>query len=223
MLYQSSHRTFLPGAEISGCQVTKCNFIWPLLYSWKSPWWKSRAMTSKITAEIALCCAIMSEHTSNVQAEGTDLRPDIVWWDLREVSVLGTTHCLLQGRLPSIWTLFGLNADKTLFLLIANLAIWRRSKNLSDASKLCGQKQTLAHVLNQCPVALHLCRYNIRGDAVLQVIETNHWVCKNHCRTFMTTSHNHSHIPSLPKLPTLTSTQTLSSGTPKLSRCALSS
>ena len=52
-----------------------------------------------------------------------------------------------------------------------NLAVWRRKEGLSDACKLCGLRQTLAHVLNQCPIALQLRRYNTRHDAVLEVIE----------------------------------------------------
>jgi hypothetical protein len=49
--------------------------------------------------------------------------------------------------------------------------VWRRKEGLSDACKLCGRRQTLPHVLNQCPVALQLRRYNTRHDTVLEVIE----------------------------------------------------
>ena len=41
---------------------------------------------------------------------------------------------------------------------------------MSRNCKLCGQHQTLLHVLNHCPVALQLRRFNRRHDAVLTVI-----------------------------------------------------
>ena len=43
---------------------------------------------------------------------------------------------------------------------------------MSDACKLCGMRQTLPHILNKCRVSLHLRHYNIRHDAVLEVIES---------------------------------------------------
>ena len=52
----------------------------------------------------------------------------------------------------------------------ANLALWKKN-TLLDACKLCGKRQTLPHVLNQCPIALKLRWYNVRHDAVLEVIE----------------------------------------------------
>ena len=51
-----------------------------------------------------------------------------------------------------------------------SLSLWKKCDSLSDACRLCGQRQTLAHVLNQCPTSLYLHRYNIRHDAVLEVI-----------------------------------------------------
>ena len=48
--------------------------------------------------------------------------------------------------------------------------MWKKNENLSDACKLCGVRQSLPHVLNQCSVALKLRRYNTRHDAVLQAI-----------------------------------------------------
>ena len=50
-----------------------------------------------------------------------------------------------------------------------NLSLWGRATVSSDC-KLCGQQQTLLHVLNHCPVALELRRFNHRHDAVLTVI-----------------------------------------------------
>ena len=52
----------------------------------------------------------------------------------------------------------------------ANLAMWRSREGLSSACTLCGRRQTLLHVLNNCPKALNLHRYNKQHDAVLEVI-----------------------------------------------------
>ena len=52
----------------------------------------------------------------------------------------------------------------------ANLALWRKSAHLSAACKLCGERQTLCHILNNCKTALKLRRYNARHDQVLQTI-----------------------------------------------------
>ena len=73
-------------------------------------------------------------------------------------------------QLPPEVLSFSLNAAQDTLPRNANLALWRRSDGLSDACKLCGIRQTLPHVLNQCPVSLHLRRYNTRHDAVLEVI-----------------------------------------------------
>ena len=54
--------------------------------------------------------------------------------------------------------------------LNANLSLWRREAGLSAQCKLCGQRQTLMHVLNHCQVALELRRFNERYDSILQVI-----------------------------------------------------
>ena len=48
-----------------------------------------------------------------------------------------------------------------------NLARWR---GLSNACKLCGQRQSLLHILNNCSVALKNRRYNQRHDLVLSEI-----------------------------------------------------
>ena len=52
----------------------------------------------------------------------------------------------------------------------SNLVRWYRG-TLSAASKLCGQKQKLLHILNNCDVALKLHRYNRWHD---QVAGLNH-------------------------------------------------
>ena len=50
----------------------------------------------------------------------------------------------------------------------ANLHLWRKRND--DVCPLCGNRQTLIHVLNICPVALQARRYNQRHDAVLRKI-----------------------------------------------------
>ena len=73
-------------------------------------------------------------------------------------------------QLPPQVLCFSMNAAQDTLSHNANLSLWKKCNSLSDACKLCGQRQTLAHVLNQCPTSLHLRRYNIRHDAVLKVI-----------------------------------------------------
>ena len=52
----------------------------------------------------------------------------------------------------------------------ANLHLWQKRRD--DTCPLCGQRQTLIHVLNACPVALQTRRYNHRHDTVLEKIVT---------------------------------------------------
>ena len=74
-------------------------------------------------------------------------------------------------KLPPEGLKFAMNAVQDTLPHNANLAVWRRSEGLSSQRKLCGERQTLAHVLNHCQVALELRRYNSRHDAVLEVID----------------------------------------------------
>ncbi len=52
----------------------------------------------------------------------------------------------------------------------ANLALWRKRCGITDKCKLCGERQTLPHILNCCQVALADRRYNQRHDGVVEVI-----------------------------------------------------
>ena len=70
-------------------------------------------------------------------------------------------------NLPSHILKFALNAVQDTLPHNANLQCWRK---LSDACKLCGKRQTLLHILNNCPVALNSRRYNQRHDLVLTII-----------------------------------------------------
>jgi len=71
--------------------------------------------------------------------------------------------------LPPEQSKFALNASQDTLPHNVNLTRWR---NLSASCKLCGQRQTLQHVLNHCSVALELRRYNTRHDSVLDVTHT---------------------------------------------------
>ena len=63
---------------------------------------------------------------------------------------------------------FSLNATVDTLPHNYNLCLWK--KKPSPNCPLCGDQQTLIHVLNSCPVARDLRRYNQRHDAVLKVI-----------------------------------------------------
>ena len=65
---------------------------------------------------------------------------------------------------------FSLNAVQDTLPHIATSAMWRKREGLSTACKLCGERQTLLHVLNNCPKALNMHRYNEQHNAVLEVI-----------------------------------------------------
>ena len=62
---------------------------------------------------------------------------------------------------------FALNACQDTLPHNSNLALW---KGQSAECKLCGERQTLHHILCNCPVAFDLRRYNIRHDKVLHHI-----------------------------------------------------
>ena len=100
------------------------------------------------------------EHAMNLPRQGQLLRdtPDPA------VEIWATAVC----NLPSATMKFILNAATDTLPNNSNLALWR--KPVSASCKLCGEKQTLAHVLNHCSIALELRRYNHRHDAVLSII-----------------------------------------------------
>ena len=62
---------------------------------------------------------------------------------------------------------FALNACQDTLPHNANLSLW---KGHPGSCKLCGERQTLLHILCNCSVALNLRRYNNRHDEVLRVI-----------------------------------------------------
>ena len=66
---------------------------------------------------------------------------------------------------------FALNASLNTFPTNANLHTW--GKKASDSCFLCCEaRQSLTHVLNNCPVAMELRHYSRRHDEVLELIGT---------------------------------------------------
>ena len=63
-------------------------------------------------------------------------------------------------QLPPEVLSFSLNVELDTLPHNANLAPWRKKNGRSDVCKLCRLRKTLSHVLNQCPVSLHLRCYN---------------------------------------------------------------
>ena len=84
----------------------------------------------------------------------------------------------MDGIAPTIWSKavqslpsglmkFALNAAQDTLPHNVNLAHWH---NRSDTCKLCRGRQTLFHLLNNCPVSLQCWRYNQWHDLVLTAI-----------------------------------------------------
>jgi hypothetical protein len=70
--------------------------------------------------------------------------------------------------LPPEQSKFALNAAVDTLPHNANLHLWKKKE--SSACPLCGERQSLIHVLNCCNVARDLRRYNARHDEVLQAV-----------------------------------------------------
>ena len=70
--------------------------------------------------------------------------------------------------LPERVLKYALNSLTDTLPYSASLHLWKKLP--SPACRLCGQRQTLLHVLNACPYALQKRRYNTRHDAILQAI-----------------------------------------------------
>ena len=64
------------------------------------------------------------------------------------------------SNLPSESLKFAMNAATDTLPHNANLALWRKADGINGSCKLCGNTQTLVHVLNNSQVALDLRRYN---------------------------------------------------------------
>ena len=82
----------------------------------------------------------------------------------------GSTWTSVVLSLPEKVFKFALNATMDTLPCNKNLCLWRKLP--SPSCPLCGQDQSLLHILNHCPVALRERRYNKRHDAVLACITT---------------------------------------------------
>ena len=121
-----------------------------------------------------------------VETEDTEKRLD----HAMSLATQGQLHHLVENDAATTWSevvqklppecmKFALNAAQDTLPHNSNLALWRRDAGLSSLCKLCkSEKQTLLHVLNHCPKALELRRYNQRHDAILQLIVNS---LQNHC------------------------------------------
>ena len=101
------------------------------------------------------------EHAKSLPQQGEFLRdtPDQAAAKVWSVAV---------GNLSSSANKFILNAACDTLPHNSNLSLWGRG--VPSGCPLCGQKQTLLYILNHCPVALELRRFNHRHDTVLIVI-----------------------------------------------------
>ena len=77
---------------------------------------------------------------------------------------------MVVQSLPEEQMKFSLNAALDVLPHNANLHLWKKRQDPS--CPLCSNHQSLLHVLNNCPVAKHLRRYNTRHDKVLYEIAT---------------------------------------------------
>ena len=61
----------------------------------------------------------------------------------------------------------------------ANLSLW--GKRTNDKCKLCGNRGSLSHLLNSCPIALEQGRFSYRHNSVLQyIVKRTSELCVNH-------------------------------------------
>ena len=110
--------------------------------------------------------AVMFEDTTEIReyAESLPVQGQL----MRVHSFAAEIWATAVSSLGSETLKFALNAATDTLPHNSNLAKWRRGAVL-DQCKLCGEKQTLLHVLNSCEVTLRLCRYNVRHDKILSI------------------------------------------------------
>ena len=99
---------------------------------------------------------------------------------LRQLPAQGDMARSWENTSPELWVRavrglppetmkFALNASLNTLPTNANLHMW--GKKPTNICPLCQEsRQSLVHILNNCPVALELRRYSKRHDTVLQVI-----------------------------------------------------
>ena len=113
-------------------------------------------------------CTLMNRAKAKLTLEDADIRAGKAkalpkqGQLLREGSEIGgQIWTLAVSAMSSEKMKFTLNAATDTLPHNSNLALWR---GLNDCV------QTLSHVLNHCEVALKLCHYNHRHDAILSII-----------------------------------------------------
>ena len=118
-------------------------------------------VVSHVKAKInATDTAARLAHTSRLQVQGLTVR---------EFSGhVGQNWSKAISSLPEWHFKFALNSVTDTLPHNANLFKWKKLS--SSKCQLCGEHQSLAHVLNACQKALALRRYSARHDDVLQVI-----------------------------------------------------
>ena len=101
------------------------------------------------------------EHTKSLPQQGELLRDT-------PGSTSARVWAMTVGNVSSTTTRFILNAGSDTLPYRSNLSLWGRG--VPHRCSLCGEDQTLLHVLNQCWVSLELRRFSHRHDAVPTVI-----------------------------------------------------
>ena len=122
-------------------------------------------MSTKVKAAIAVeKREKWEQHVKQLAVQGQYLalataeKEDVVW--------KSSMYDLKKGTLK-----FLLNASIDTLLTAANLKRWKKSP--SDLCKVCKRRQTTAHVLNGCKVALDTGRYTWRHNCVVSYIVNN--------------------------------------------------
>ena len=119
-------------------------------------------------------CRALTGAVKTILAEEED---DVLHQSLCQLSAQGEMARAWEESSPDLWVRalppeplkFILNASLNTLPSNSNLHMW--GKKASDTCTLCqGSRQTLEHILNNCPKAMELRRYRLRHDAFLQVI-----------------------------------------------------
>ena len=98
---------------------------------------------------------------------------------LHSLSAQGLMSRCWGQKSPQLWVVaveglppeplkFTLNAVLDTLPTNSNLRRW--GKKSHDTCPLCSSRQSLSHVMNNCPTAMNLCRYSRRHDKVLEVL-----------------------------------------------------
>ena len=112
---------------------------------------KDPGASGKIVRKAAKSAAVMADAETTLEHGQSLVQQGELFRSVDEEASSAWSAAVLS--LPPEQMKFALNASQDTLPHNSNLARW---KNLSAACKLCGQRQTLQHVLNHCQVALDL-------------------------------------------------------------------